>query len=115
MPSPDDPQTPVSSPGPGPGHPRPRRPVPSGPGPGLHGVLRDHAGRPVGHVMIQAEALGDSPGVPEMGVFADAQGRFHWPLRPGRYRLTAASEGRHARAIVTVPPSGHAHRDLILR
>lgn len=62
------------------------------PGP-VHGVLRSYDGRAVPDVMITATSLDDpARAVPEIAVMTNADGRFEWPLTPGRYRLSADTE-----------------------
>jgi hypothetical protein len=72
--------------------------VPLGPRavqPGAEGRIVDRAGMPLDGVFVQAIGLGpDAPPVPEMAVFSDAGGFWHWGLRPGRYAITFSPPGR---------------------
>jgi hypothetical protein len=61
---------------------------------GVLGRLLDGNGKPVEGASVGAEVLDANSGpIPEIGVLTDANGDFHWPLRPGRYRLTPYVEG----------------------
>ena len=72
--------------------------VPLGPRavqPGAEGRILDRAGAPLVGVFVQAIGLGpDAPPVPEMAVFSDTGGSWHWDLRPGRYAITFSPSGR---------------------
>lgn len=72
---------------------------------GLTGLVRDAAGRPVAGAWIRVESLDPSPPpAPDIAILSNAEGQFEWPLRPGRYRVTAMLDGRElATATVTVP------------
>jgi hypothetical protein len=73
---------------------------------GAVGHLVNSSGRPVADAQIAAQSL-DQPArpVPEIAILSDAQGRFVWRLRPGRYRLAAIVDGREvAAATMTVAP-----------
>jgi hypothetical protein len=57
---------------------------------GIVGVITDPTGAPIADARIVATSL-DEPArpVPDIAILSDADGRFAWPLAPGRYRLTA--------------------------
>jgi hypothetical protein len=83
---------------------------------GVHGVVRDRQNRPVPAAFIQALPVGaDTPAVPELAVFTDADGAYHWPLPGGRYRLQVTHERGTAEAQVQVPRGGRVRLDLELR
>lgn len=68
--------------------------------PGVYGRVVDNQNQPVANAFVQAAPIGDSPAVPELAVFTDADGRFIWPLKPGRYRVSVSDdEGQAAREV----------------
>ena len=71
---------------------------------GVVGTVVDPSGQPVSGALVSAESLDGAP-VPELGVMTDAEGRYAWPLQPGRYRITVTAEGhrRAGAAFVSVP------------
>jgi hypothetical protein len=71
---------------------------------GVVGRLVTPSGGPVAGARITAQSLDRPAGpVPEIAILSDTDGRFTWPLRPGRYRLAAVVEGREiAAATATV-------------
>jgi hypothetical protein len=73
---------------------------------GVVGRLVTSSRRPVADAQIAAQSLDQSARpVPEIAILSDAQGRFVWRLRPGRYRLAAIVDGREvAAATMTVAP-----------
>jgi hypothetical protein len=61
---------------------------------GVLGRIVDATGKPVQMATVGAEVLDAQSGpIPEIGVLTNEKGEFHWPLRPGRYRLTPYLEG----------------------
>ena len=61
---------------------------------GVTGHIQDDKGSAVEDATVLAEALdADGPAVPEIAIVSDASGRYEWPLRPGRYKLTVVAEG----------------------
>lgn len=61
----------------------------------VYGIVRTPDGQPAVGVVVSATSL-DEPAraIPELAVVTDDQGTYEWPLRPGRYRLSAgASNG----------------------
>ena len=83
---------------------------------GVHGVVRDRQNRPVPAAFVQALPVGaDTPAVPELAVFTDADGAYHWPLPGGRYRLRVTHARGAAEAEVQVPRGGRVRLDLELR
>jgi hypothetical protein len=81
---------------------------------GVAGRLVAPSGEPVAGAWITARPLGGSAGpVPEIAILSDAEGRFAWPLGPGRYRFAAVVEGREiAAAMATVEPGRVARLEL---
>lgn len=45
-------------------------------------------------LLVRAESL-DQPSrpIPELGVLTGKDGRYFWPLSPGRYRISVSAEG----------------------
>lgn len=83
---------------------------------GATGVVRSAGGAPVSGAVVLARSL-DKPGrpIPEIAIMSAADGTYFWPLRPGRYELTALADGeRGAPGVVTVSASGAARLDLTL-
>jgi hypothetical protein len=69
---------------------------------GVAGQVTTPEGHPVAGARIEARSLDRPPGpVPEIAILSDAEGRFQWPLRPGRYRLAAIVDGREAATATT--------------
>ena len=64
---------------------------------------------------MQAAGFGPGdPPVPEMAVFSDARGYWHWSLRPGRYVLTFSVTGRSTRREVRVGAGETVTLDVVL-
>ena len=62
---------------------------------GVLGVVTTADGAPIAGVFVAATALDASSGpIPDIGIVTDATGRFAWPMKPGRYRLTFVLNGR---------------------
>jgi hypothetical protein len=89
----------------------PDRPVRSEPGgsqsssivQGIAGRLVTASGHPVAGARITAQSLDPTGGpIPEIAILSDAEGRFAWPLRPGRYRLAALIDGREVAAATAI-------------
>jgi hypothetical protein len=60
----------------------------------LHGTVRTPDGKPVANALVAATSNDDPPApVPELAIVTDDEGRYEWPLRPGRYRLTVDVAG----------------------
>jgi hypothetical protein len=77
------------------------------------GVVVNGAGQPVNGVVIEAKSLDQPPqAIPEMVVVTDAQGRYMWPLKPGRYELAARAADRSsstAQVVVTAGETAQAN------
>jgi hypothetical protein len=70
---------------------------------GVTGQIQDDKGSAVAEATVLAASLDvDGPAIPEIAIVSDADGRYEWPLRPGRYKLTVAAEGyeRGSRRVV---------------
>jgi hypothetical protein len=83
---------------------------------GVSGFVRAGEGDAIASARVLAESI-DQPAraVPEMAAMTGADGHYHWPLQPGRYRLRFFAEGFAEAAVeVTVPPSGGAVVDVVL-
>lgn len=78
---------------------------------GVSGELVSRAGQPLSGVLVTAHAVGHTQAaIPELAVITTAEGKFHWPLRPGDYELDFIALGKQiARENVSVPASGHVH------
>lgn len=71
--------------------------------PGVNGRVVDNQNQPVANAFVQVAPIGDTPAVPELAVFTDADGRFVWPLKPGRYRVSVRDDkGQAARDVDVV-------------
>jgi hypothetical protein len=58
---------------------------------GVIGTVRDQAGNPLPEVFVQAVPVDPTAGpVPDIAIVTDAEGRYVWPLPPGRYQLSIA-------------------------
>ena len=74
---------------------------------GVVGRLVTPSGDPVAGARITARSLDRPAGpVPEIAILSDTDGRFAWPLRPGRYRLAAVVAGREIAAATAVVEPG---------
>jgi hypothetical protein len=71
---------------------------------GLTGRVVSKDGRPVAGVLVLPQAAGaDSGPIPDIAVFTDADGRFTWRLKPGRYNVSFLVDGRvRARETVAI-------------
>lgn len=77
----------------------------------LHGTVRTRDGQPIPGVMVTATSTDDPQRpVPELAVMTDDQGRYEWPLVPGRYRITVTLSAGEASSEITVGE----HHDLDL-
>ena len=74
---------------------------------GVVGRLTTSSGRPIATAQITAQSL-DQPTrpIPEIAILSDADGRFIWSLRPGRYRLAALVDGHEVAAVETAVEPG---------
>jgi hypothetical protein len=63
-------------------------------GQGVSGQVMDDSGRPIARALVQPRSLdANSPAIPEIAVFSDANGQYAWRLSPGRYELTVTMDG----------------------
>jgi hypothetical protein len=61
---------------------------------GVTGRITNDDGNAVEGAAVVATSLDPSgPAIPEIAIVSDANGRYQWPLRGGRYELTVAAEG----------------------
>ena len=59
---------------------------------GVQGRITAADGKPVSGAMVVPLSLdADGPPIPEIAILSDADGRYTWPLRPGRYQLTVTT------------------------
>jgi hypothetical protein len=90
-------------------------PATAGRGEGVEGLVTA-AGRPVEGLLVTAASL-DAPTkpIPELAVLTGADGRYFWPLSPGRYRLSVSPEGlRPASGTATVEAGRRATLNFTL-
>lgn len=81
---------------------------------GATGSVVSTSGAAVAGAMIVVRST-DTPSrpVPELAVMSGEDGRFAWPLPPGRYELSALVGGRTGPAVaVTVPDGGMVRVEL---
>jgi hypothetical protein len=84
---------------------------------GVEGRVISEDGKPMAELLVQAASL-DQPSkpIPELGVLTGEDGRYFWPLSPGRYRISVAAEGyQPASGDATVEPGRRATLNLTLR
>lgn len=83
---------------------------------GVAGRITNEEGRAVEGASVLAAPLdAGGPAVPEMTIVSDAEGRYQWPLRPGRYEITVILDGyQRVSKQVTVSASGSAALDFVL-
>jgi hypothetical protein len=56
-------------------------------------VTNDDGSAIAGATVLAASVDPNGPAVPEIAIVSDADGRYEWPLRAGRYELTVLAEG----------------------
>jgi len=83
---------------------------------GVAGRISDEKGNPVsGASVLAAPSEPNEPAVPEMAIVSDANGRYRWSLRAGRYDITVIAEGyERASKRVTVNAANVATLDFRL-
>jgi hypothetical protein len=85
-------------------------------GEGVKGRVTSRVGKPVRNTLVSAKSL-DIPAkpVPEIAILTNGDGYYSWPLRPGDYKITVATD-RHEAASerVTVRPREITRLDLVL-
>lgn len=80
---------------------------------GARGRVLDAAGAPVVGVLVTAVAMpGTAAAVPELGVLSGPDGRYAWPLPPGRFQLSVQGEQAVAAVDVTVEPGKATDVDI---
>ena len=78
---------------------------------GVAGRVVDRAGRPIHGVVVMVRKLDPPPvAIPEIANATDRNGRFFWPLAPGRYALSFHRDGRALGERTVVVGSGEATR-----
>jgi hypothetical protein len=84
---------------------------------GVNGQIRDGAGAAVAGAMIVPRSLdADGPPIPEVAILSDADGRYAWPLRPGRYEISVVIDGeKRLSRPVAVKPGETATLDFVLQ
>ena len=83
---------------------------------GVTGQVRDEAGAAVAGAMLVPRSLdADGPPIPEIAILSNADGRYAWPLRPGRYELAVVVDGENRLSRpVAVKPGETATLDFVL-
>jgi hypothetical protein len=83
---------------------------------GVAGRISDQDGRALEGAAVLAASIGPGgPAVPEIAIVSGADGRYEWPLRAGRYELTAVADGyRRVSKEVTVDSGAVATLDFVL-
>ena len=85
-------------------------------GQGVRGRVISPTGNPVTNTLIKAKSL-DVPAkpVPEIAILTDGDGYYSWPLRPGDYEITVATDGHETVSErVTVRPREITRLDFVL-
>ncbi len=61
---------------------------------GVSGRISNDGGNAVeGAAVVAAPLDPGGPAIPEIAIVSDANGRYQWPLRGGRYELTVVADG----------------------
>jgi hypothetical protein len=84
---------------------------------GIEGTVTSADGTPLAGVFVQAESL-DEPAqrIPELAIVTGEDGRYLWPLSPGRYRISVSAEGHPPAAdTATVEPGRRTTLSFTLR
>lgn len=83
---------------------------------GVTGRITNDDGTAIeGAAVVAASVDPGGPAIPEIAIVSDAQGRYQWPLRAGRYELTAVAEGyQRASKKVAVSAGEVATLDFVL-
>jgi hypothetical protein len=84
---------------------------------GVTGTVAEEGGRPVEGAMIVPKSLDiNGPAIPEIAIFSDKDGRYQWPLRPGRFEVLVRASGYgDVTQQVTVAPRTVATLDFVVR
>ena len=84
---------------------------------GVTGTIAEEGGRPVEGAMLVPKSLDiNGPAIPEIAIVSDRDGRYQWPLRPGRYDVTVRASGyEDVTRQVTVAPRTVATLDFVVR
>ena len=83
---------------------------------GVAGRITNTVGNAVEGASVLAASLDPGgPAIPELAIVSDANGRYQWPLRAGRYELTVVAEGyRRVTKSVAVTAGEVAAMDFVL-
>lgn len=83
---------------------------------GIVGVITSVKGLPIEGAMIEVRSLDKfGPPIPEIAILSDQNGRYEWPLQPGRYKVSAFAQGyRTATQQVDVEAARLATADFAL-
>lgn len=84
---------------------------------GVSGTIKDEGGHAVEGAIVTPKSLdANAPPIPEIAIVSDKDGQYQWPLRPGRYEVTARASGyRDATQQVTVTARTVTTLDFALR
>jgi hypothetical protein len=84
---------------------------------GVEGRVTRPDGEPIVGAFVQARSLDDpAPPIPEIAIVTDEDGRYAWPLEPGRYQISVSSDGyRSARKSVSFRAGEVKTLDFVLQ
>jgi hypothetical protein len=78
-------------------------------------IVNEDGGAVEGASVLAAPLDPGGPAVPEMVVVSNAEGRYQWPLRAGRYEITVVADGyQRASKRVAVNATETATLDFVL-
>ena len=86
------------------------------PGEGVAGRITNEKGNAIEGAAVHAASLDpNGPAIPEIAIVSDANGRYEWALRAGRYELTVVADGYERASKSVVVSSGKvATLDFVL-
>lgn len=83
---------------------------------GVAGRITNEDGSAIeGASVLAAPIDPGGPAIPEMTIVSDAEGRYQWPLRAGRYEITVVADGyQRVSKQVAVTASENVTLDFVL-